>query len=131
MQVIQCRKEEIVEYNFENDRPIYIQIVERIRTQIVSGTLSQGQRLLSVRELALEYRVNPNTMQKALVELEKEGLVFTERTTGKFVTSNKKLIQKVKSELAKEMVKKYINEMNDIGIDCKEAIKYLQEFGGK
>ena len=131
MRVIQCRKEEIVEYNFENDRPIYIQIVEKIRTQIVAGTLMQGQRLLSVRELALEYRVNPNTMQKALAELEEEGLVFTERTNGKFVTEDKKLIQKVKKELAKEKVTKYINEMNDIGIVYAEAIKYLQEFGGK
>jgi len=120
-----------VEYNFENDRPIYIQIVEKIRTQIVAGTLMQGQRLLSVRELALEYRVNPNTMQKALTELEEEGLVFTERTNGKFVTEDKKLIQKIKKELAKEKVMKYINDMNDIGIVHEEAIKYLQEFGGK
>ena len=120
-----------MEYNFENDRPIYIQIVEKIRTQIVSGTLLQGQRLLSVRELALEYKVNPNTMQKALVELENEGLVYTERTNGKFVTSNKKLVQKVKNELAKEKVTKYINDMKDIGIEYKDAVEYLQEFGGK
>ena len=119
-----------MEYNFENDRPIYIQIVEKIRTQIVAGILYRGQRLLSVRELALEYKVNPNTMQKALSQLEDEGLVHTERTNGKFVTDNIKLIQKVKNELAKEKVTKYINDMNDIGIEYKEVIKYLQEFGG-
>ncbi len=120
-----------MEYIFENDRPIYIQIVEKIRTQIVSGVLLQGQRLLSVRELALEYKVNPNTMQKALVELEEEGLIYTERTNGKFVTSDNKLIQKTRNELAKEKVKKYINDMSDIGISKQEATKYLQEFGGK
>ena len=120
-----------MEYNFENDRPIYIQIVDKIRTQIVSGILSKGQRLLSVRELAIEYRVNPNTMQKALAELEQIGLIYTERTNGKFVTDNQKLIEKIKKELANEKVKQYIKDMNDIGIEYDELLTYLQEFGGK
>ena len=130
MQVIQQRKEDIVDYIFDNDRPIYVQLVEKIRIEIVSGKLKAGERLMSVRELALAAKVNPNTMQKALVELEAEGLVYTERTNGKFVTDNKELIERIKKELAEEKVNNYINDMKSIGITCKEAIKYLQELGG-
>ena len=116
---------------FDNERPIYVQLVEKIRLEIVSGKLKSGERLPSVRELALIARVNPNTMQKALVELEDEGLVYTERTNGKFVTENKELIEKIKSKLAEEKVNNYLNSMQNIGIDYKEALKYLQELGGK
>jgi len=122
---------EKVEYIFDNERPIYIQLVEIIRTQIISGKLQKGERLLSVRELALTMKVNPNTMQKALVELENEGLVYTERTNGKFVTENEELIEKVKRELAKEKVQKYLDDMKNIGITYEEAKSYLQELGGK
>lgn len=120
-----------MDYIFDNERPIYIQLVEKLRLQIASGKLKKGERLLSVRELALTARVNPNTMQKALVELEIEGLVYTERTNGKFVTTNQELIEKVKKELAEEKVKNYIKDMENIGITNKEAIEYLQELGGK
>ena len=119
-----------MDYIFDNERPIYIQLVEKIRVEIISEKLKSGERLPSVRELALIARVNPNTMQKALVELENEGLVYTERTNGKFVTDNKQLIEKIKKELAKEKVNKYINDMSNIGITYEEAIKYLQELGG-
>lgn len=85
----------------------------------------------SVRELAIIARVNPNTMQKALVELENEGLVYTERTNGKFVTKNQELINQTKKELAKEKVEKYLNDMKNIGITYQEAKKYLQELGGE
>ena len=115
---------------FDNERPIYVQLVEKIRLEIVSGKLKSGERLPSVRELALIARVNPNTMQKALVELEDEGLVYTERTNGKFVTDNIELIEKIKKELAKEKVNNFINDMSNIGISYEEAIKYLQELGG-
>ena len=116
-----------VDYIFDNERPIYVQLVEKLRIQIVSGKLKQGERLLSVRELALTARVNPNTMQKALAELENEGLIYTERTNGKFVTNNIALIEKVKKELAQEKLKNYLNDMNSIGITYENAVKYLQE----
>jgi len=117
-----------VDYIFDNNRPIYIQLVEGLRIKIISGKFKPGERLPSVRELALIAKVNPNTMQKALAELEDEGLIYTERTNGKFVTDNQELIEKLKIELAKEKVKKYITDMNDIGITYDEAILYLQEF---
>lgn len=119
-----------MDYIFDNERPIYIQLVEALRIEIVSGKLKQGERLPSVRELALTARVNPNTMQKALVELEREGLVYTERTNGKFVTTNRELIEKLKKELAKEKMNNFLNDMKNIGITQEDAIRYLQELGG-
>ena len=120
----------IVDYIFDNDRPIYIQLVEKLRIEIISNKLKPGERIPSVRELALTTKVNPNTMQKALVELENEGLIYTERTNGKFVTDNKQLIEKIKKELAEEKVNNYLNDMKNIGINYEEAVKYLQELGG-
>ena len=118
-----------MDHIFDNERPIYIQLVEKIRIEIISGKLKSGERIPSVRELALTARVNPNTMQKALAELENEGLVYTERTNGKFVTKNQELIEKIKKELAKEKVNNYLNDMSNIGITYEEAMKCLQELG--
>ncbi len=120
-----------MEYVFDNERPIYIQLVEMIRTDIVSGKFQKGQKIPSVRELALTMKVNPNTMQKALVELENEKLIYTERTNGKYVTEDEKQIEKIKKELAQEKVNNYLNSMKSIGISYELAIKYLQELGGK
>lgn len=120
-----------MDYVFDNERPIYIQLVEMIRIDIVSGKFSKGQRLPSVRELALIMKVNPNTMQKALVELENEKLIYTERTNGKYVTENEELIERLKKELAREKVNNYLSSMKKIGISYESATKYLQELGGK
>ena len=119
-----------MDHIFDNERPIYIQLVEKIRLEIISGKLKSGERIPSVRELALTARVNPNTMQKALAEIENEGLVYTERTNGKFITENVELIKKLKNELAKEKINNYLNDMKNIGISYNEAVKYLQELGG-
>lgn len=120
-----------MEYVFDNKRPIYIQLVEMIRIDIVSGKFKKGQKLPSVRELALMMKVNPNTMQKALVELEDEKLIYTERTNGKYVTEDEKLIEKIKKQLAQEKVNNYLNSMKNIGISYELAVKYLQELGGQ
>lgn len=120
-----------MEYVFNNERPIYIQLVEMIRIDIVSGKFKKGQKLPSVRELALMLKVNPNTMQKALVELEDEKLIYTERTNGKYVTKDEKLIEKIKKQLAQEKVNNYLNSMKNIGISYESAVKYLQELGGQ
>ena len=119
-----------MDYIFDNERPIYVQLVEKIRLEIISGKLKPGERILSVRELAITARVNPNTMQKALSELEDEGLIYTQRKNGKFVTENKELIEKIKKELAEEKVNNYLKDMKNIGIRYQEALKYLQELGG-
>ena len=122
-------RNDILNYMFDNERPIYVQLVEIIRVQIVSGKLKKGERLPSVRELAIMMKVNPNTMQKALAELENENLIYTERTNGKFVTEDEKQIGKVKKELAKEKVRTYLSSMKKIGIHFEEAIDYLQKYG--
>ena len=118
-------------YTFDNNIPIYIQLVDIIKLDIVSGKLSVGSRLPSVRELASYYKVNPNTMQKALVELETEKLIYTERTNGKFVTKDSKVINKSKEKLAKQKTIEYLESMKNIGASYEEIIKYLQDLGGK
>ena len=101
-------------------------MVEQLKIKIISGKLSSGERLPSVRELALMTKVNPNTMQKALAELEETGLIYTERTNGKFVTTDTALIEKIKQEYAKALTEKYIKNMSDIGIDRKTAEEYFK-----
>lgn len=119
-----------MELNFDNNIPIYIQLVEQIKKDIISGKIGVGERLLSVRELALQFKVNPNTMQKALGELEELGLIYTERTNGKYVTNDQKLINKYKEEYAIELSKKYFSNMKSIGFDVEDAIVYLKRLGG-
>lgn len=106
--------------NFDNNTPIYIQIVEYLKLQIISGKLLPNEKLPSVRELAYNMKVNPNTMQKALSDLEDLELIYTERTNGKFVTTSEKTINKYKKEYIEKITKNYINNMQEIGIDIEE-----------
>ena len=115
-----------MEFKFDNNMPIYIQLVEYLKIYIISGEIGIGERLPSVRDLALQSKVNPNTMQKALTELEDLGLIYTERTNGKFVTEDKKLINKLKNKYAKDLSDKYISSMIDIGFDINEIIDFLK-----
>ena len=115
-----------MEYNFDNERPIYIQLVELIRIKIVSGEFQRGQKIPSVRELALAMKVNPNTMQKALVELESMNLIYTERTNGKYVTKDTKLIEKLKDEYAITLATSYFQGMKKIGLGKADSIKYIE-----
>ena len=111
---------------FNNSVPIYLQIVSEIKKQIVSGKLIPGERIPSVRELALTYKVNPNTMQKALIELEENGLIKTERTNGKFVTEDENIINKIKNDYADNLTQNSLSEMISLGItkqEIKERIK--------
>lgn len=112
--------------NFDNNMPIYIQLVDELKLEIISGKLKPGDKLLSVREYAFKLKVNPNTMQKALVELENINLIYTERTNGKYVTSDIKLIEKYKNSYAKEIIDKYFNSMYSLGISKEVAIKYIK-----
>ena len=122
---------QVIQFKFDNERPIYLQLVEQLRVAIVSGAYAAGSRLPSVRELAVMAKVNPNTMQKALTELESDQLIFTERTNGKFVTNDQRLLDKIKTELASELVQKYTSDMAKIGITYVDSIKYLKQLGGQ
>ena len=117
-------------FRFDNNIPIYIQLVEQLKIYIISGKAKPGERLSSVRELALQTKVNPNTMQKALVELEELNLVYTERTNGRFVTNDQELINKYKQKYADELSNKYFSMMKSIGLDKKDTIDYLKKIGG-
>ena len=90
--------------SFRSDLPIYTQLVDRIKQDIVSGVLPPGEKLNSVRDLAAEAGVNPNTMQRALQELERDGLLYTQRTSGRYVTDDIATIQRCKEHLAKEQI---------------------------
>lgn len=118
-------KGEEMDWNFENDRPIYIQLVEKLKLAIVAGEYSAGDRLPSVRDLAIEIKANPNTVQRALVDLEQTGLIYTQRTNGKFVTEDKELVQKIREELAEEAFYKFQENMRQLGFQEDEIRQYL------
>ena len=119
-------KDESMAWNLSNDRPIYAQIIERIEMQIISGYYKPGDRLPSVREFAAEAGVNPNTMQKALGELERMQLIITQRTNGKVVTEDFSMIEDVKKQYANEQIKMFLQKMNELGIGKEETIQLLQ-----
>lgn len=119
-----------MKFEFDNNIPIYIQLVEQFKICIISGKIELGSRLPSVRDLAICIKVNPNTIQRALAELEDIKLIYTERTNGKFVTNDRVLVDKIKKEYALEGAKKYFSFMNNIGFDENEAILYLKKIGG-
>lgn len=116
-----------MKWEFKDDRPIYLQIAETVKTAVVSGVIPPGERLSSVRELAAEAGVNPNTMQKALFELERSGLVFSSRTSGRFVTADGVLIASEKQSLAREKTEEFVRQMDSIGIKKDEIIQILSE----
>lgn len=123
-----CIKEVIqqVGMNFDNNVPIYLQLVEIMKNKIISGEFKSGERIPSVRELALIMKVNPNTVQKALVELENLNLIYTERTNGRFVTKDSKIINNSKKQNAKTLTNDYLKNMYDIGFSKDEIIEYIK-----
>ncbi len=112
-------------WNLNSDRPIFIQIIEKIQVDIISGFYKSGDKLPSVRELAQEASVNPNTMQKALSELERTGLVYSQRTSGRFITEDTTMIDQLKSKLAKEIVTEFWDNMQKLGFQKEETISLL------
>lgn len=114
-------------WDLDSDRPIFIQIVERIQMDIISGVYGPGDKLPSVRDLAAVAAVNPNTMQKALTELERTGLVYAQRTSGRFITEDVKMIEDLKSSLAKEQITTFFENMSRLGFEKQETISMLEE----
>jgi len=118
-------------WSFTPDRPIYLQLQELIKLSIVSGLHPPGGKLPAVRDLALEAAVNPNTVQRALTELEREGLVHSQRTSGRFVTEDTTVIGRMKTELAKELVDAFLEKMAAIGYGAKETAALIAEKTGE
>lgn len=104
----------------DNNMPIYLQLMERIQRDIISGRYGPGDKLPSVRELAVEAAVNPNTMQKALSELERSGLVYSQRTSGRFITEDEELLKELKREQAARYVEEFIENMHNLGMKDDE-----------
>ncbi len=114
-------------WDLSNDRPIYSQIVEKIQLRIISGYYASGSKLPSVRELAAEAGVNPNTMQKAFMELERSGLLTTMRTSGRIVTEDEAMIREVKEKIAKQEIEQFFKKMSEIGFTHEQTMNLAKD----
>ena len=115
-----------MKWQFSNDAPIYSQLIDQIQVGIVSGAFPPGERLPSVRDLATEAGVNPNTMQRALAELERDGLVYSQRTAGRFVTEDQRMIDNVKRSLAQRHIQAFWEAMTRLGYDRQEVLALMR-----
>lgn len=113
-------------WNFDGDRPIYAQLLEHLQMQIVSGRYQPGEKLPSVRELAASANVNPNTMQKAFAELERSGLIITQRTSGRTVTEDILMIEQIRNDLACSHINLFFEKMKELGFGREEIISLIQ-----
>ena len=113
---------------FDASRPIYAQLVERLKARILAGTYPPGGHLDSVRDLAAAAGVNPNTMQRALAQLEAEGLVRTERTSGRFVTEDIDLIEQLRASAARNIAADFLEKMRSIGYTPQQAAELLRSW---
>jgi Predicted transcriptional regulators len=112
---------------FNSEAPIYAQLVGQIKQGIVSGEFPPGERLASVRDLATEAGVNPNTMQRALAELERDGLVYSQRTAGRFVTEDRTMIENAKRSLAQAQIQTFLSAMTRLGYQKKEILSLVDQ----
>ena len=116
-----------MEWKIDNNKPVYIQLVEQLKVKIISGEIELDSKLDSVRSLAADAMVNPNTMQKALAELEREGFVYSKRTSGRFVTDNKELIENERKNLVKDNVKKTLDTLINLGYTNDEILSLVED----
>lgn len=114
-------------WTFTDDRPIYLQIVEQIELGILANDFPPGSQVPSVRDLAVEAEVNPNTMQKALAKLEDSGLMHTERTSGRFVTKDETMINNLRKNLAAEHTKQFLDSISKLGMSKKEILEMIDK----
>ena len=112
---------------FSSDRPIYSQLVEQLSLRIVTGVFPPGSRFDTVRDLAAEFEVNPNTVQRAMSELERLELVRAERTAGRFVTDDVQRIADLRAQLVREKTTAFLREMSKLGFDRREIITLLEK----
>ncbi|MGI6623066.1 MAG: GntR family transcriptional regulator [Clostridiaceae bacterium] len=114
-------------WDFKSDRPIYTQLIEQIELKIFSGEYPPGAKLPSVRDIAQEASVNPNTMQRALAKLEEDGLVITHRTSGRSITEDIELIKKAKNQLAKQQIAEFLEKMKLMGFEKTETLALITD----
>lgn len=113
--------------HFDANIPIYLQVMEDVKLKIINGTLKPGDKIPSVREMAMTMGINPNTIQRALGELEREGFIRTERAVGKYVSDNTELFAQSKQKLIDENIHHFLEQMKLLGLDKKDIMEYLKE----
>ena len=116
-----------MQWKLSDDHPIYVQLMETITAAIASGTLAAGSRLPSVREMAAQAGVNPNTMQRALAELERDGLLYSQRTAGRFVTDQSDRITQKRKELAMQQIRIFLSSMKEMGYTSEQTLNLIQQ----
>lgn len=116
-----------MDWTFTNDRPVWQQLTEQLTLRILKGEYPPGSRLPAVREVAAQAGVNPNTMQRALTELERDGLVYSQRTTGRFVTEDQAMIASAKRSLAERHIQAFLEAMTHLGYDREEILTLLRQ----
>ena len=114
-------------WNFNDNAPIYLQIVNTLKRNIASGAYPPGSRLPSVRDLALEAGVHPNTMQRALSELERSGLVNSQRTAGRFITEDADALLDLRKSMSEEIVSEFIARLRGIGMSDEQILETVRE----
>lgn len=114
-------------WSFSADRPVYIQIADRIKKSVLSGEYEAGQQIPTVRQLALEAAVNPNTVQHAFTELENEGIIIAKGTLGRFVTEDEQVVQAVREQMARNLAKTFVKEMGQLSISPQQALELIRE----
>lgn len=112
-------------WDLKSNQPIYTQLLEIIQIKIISGYYPPGTKLPSVRDLAAEASVNPNTMQKALAELEQTGLIFSQRTAGRFITEDTNLIKLLRKKIASEQIQDFFSRMKFLGFSHEEILDFI------
>lgn len=118
-------------WSFSADTPIYLQLIRQIEERIIAGIFPPGSRLPAVRELAAEAEVNPNTMQRAMAELEREGLVYSQRTAGRFVTEDLETVAQIKRKLAWDEIHVFLTAMNRLGYTQEDLPELLRQFSAE
>lgn len=117
-----------MEWEFKDGVPIYTQIIKQLQVNIAKGVYQPGEKIPSVRELAVEASVNPNTMQRALTELERDGLVYSVRTSGRFITDEEETLNYLKQTLANTHTRDFIKNLSDLGFNKKEMITAVESY---
>ena len=114
--------------NFDSRMPIYIQIIEKIKQDIILKKINMGEKLPSVRIMAADLKVNVNTVQRVYQELEREGVIYLVRGKGSFITESEGMVAVLKTEMAKELLRKFVYGMQEIGFDNKQIVQYLNQY---
>lgn len=112
---------------FDNNLPIYLQVMNYIKKQIVAGKLKPGDKIESVRELAAELQINPNTIQRTFQELEREGVVVTRRGLGRYVTEEESMMMRMRKEMADQLLERFVSGMKELGFGERDIVALVAE----